>query len=145
MKNLLKELSQKITQISNRFQYAAFISFGCLIVILFLHDVFLIRIIAVLAILTSLIFVEPLFTTIFDYLKSRNRNKETFGWMKVQDPNKSPANIAASGIERNAGKNMAYNHVLKEIKELRQNDKNEKQILASLEERIKGAINSLTN
>ncbi len=65
--------------------------------------------------------------------------------LKAQDPSKSPANIAASGIERNAGKKIAYNHVLEEIKELRQNGKNEKQILAILEERIKGAMNSLTN
>lgn len=145
MKNLLKELSKKITQISNRFQYAAFINLVCLIVIYFLHDVLIIKSVAVLAILTSLIFFEPYFTTFIDYLKSKNWNKETSDYMKAQDPNKSPASIAARGIERNAGKKIAYSHVLEEIRELRQNGKNEKHILATLEERINGAINSLTN
>ena len=71
----------------------------------------------------------------FEHLKSKSWQKETGGWLKSQDPTKSPAYIASSEMRLNEGRTLAYKHCLEEI------DKT--QDINELKSKIEGALGSI--
>lgn len=142
MKGLVKGLTSQISKIKNEYQFGAFVIFVCFALIAFFGKSPLVLIVGIIGVLSGLIFLYPLFKEFFEYHKSKAFWKSQNDYMKNQDQTKSPAFVSASGFEKNAGKKLAYGHVLKEINELKATGKNAKEILMVLEERIKGAINS---
>jgi hypothetical protein len=115
----------------------------CLLLILIFHNVFLTIILGIIAAFSCFIFLEPFIKPIVYYLRFKSWDKNTLEIYKSQDPTLSPAYVGASGIGKNTGMSAAYNHVLGELKELKKEGRSDKEIIFVLEERIKGAIETL--
>ena len=97
---------------------------------------FCLVLVSIITILIMFVFISDNY---FEYLKSKDWNKNTSDFLKSQDQTKTPAYIAASQVKYNEGKKFAYKHCLKEIDSVT----NTGVSLSELKQRIKGAINSM--